>query len=165
MTTPPASDKAGPPAAEVPGVAGRTDAAPGWVRPSAAGKALARALSALAADAPAQKPARAVSHYGFACSGDQSANRRSGDGRIARCELTGCGGRRGAAHEGNRGGSAGHILVCHDAGPVESQSAQALAPEDANRPAVAADVANRAVQAAAPATKATVDIDVDANHK
>ena len=163
VTTPPASYKAGPAAAEAPGVAGRTDAAPSWVRPSAAGKALARALSALAADAPAQKPAQAASPTAspVAVTNQQTAAPATVESLAASSPAA-------AADavpltKATAAAQPDTYSFATTAWPVESLSAQALAPEDANRPAIAADVANRAVQAAAPATKATVDIDVDAN--
>ena len=102
--------------------------------------------------------------YGFACSGDQSADRCSGDGRIARCELTGCGGRRGAAHEGNRGGTAGHILVCDDgpAGGIAERSGLSSRGRQSSGYSRGRGQ-SRGASGRAPATKATVDIDVDAN--
>jgi flagellar hook-length control protein FliK len=163
VTTPPVSDKPEPPSAEEPSVAGRTDAAPGWVRPSAAGKALARALSALAVDAPAQKPARAVSNTASpaAVTNQQSAAPAMTESLAA--SLPAATAEAAPLTKATAAAQPDTYSFATAPRPAESQSAQPLPVEDANRPAVAADVANRAVQAAAPAAKAAVDIDVDAN--
>jgi len=173
VTTPPASDIPEQPPADAPSVAARTDAAPGWARPSAAGKALARALSALAADASEQKPARAVSNI---ASAGPVTNQQSAAPAIpasfavspaaAAADVAPLTKPMAAAQpltKPTASAPADTYSFATTPRPVESQSAQALPVEDTNRAVVAADVVSRAVQGAAPAAKATVDIDVDAN--
>jgi flagellar hook-length control protein FliK len=165
VTTPPASDKREPPPVETPSVAGRADAATGWARPSVAGKALARALSALAADALAEKPVRAVSNT---ASPGPVTNQQSAAPAMPESAAPSPAAAAADVVPLTKATAAPQpqpdtYSFATPPRPVESQNAQPLPVEDANRPAVAADVASRAVQGAAPAAKATVDIDVDAN--
>jgi flagellar hook-length control protein FliK len=136
----------------------RSDSA-GWVPRSAAGKALAKALSALTADPGMQKTAPAPGN-GVSSPAQAGEAARKSDPSAATAAVLG-----NTTTTIARAPVAGQpaVYAFAAARAAELQNVQAAAPESADRPATPLDQATRSAQTGAPAAKAAIDADLDAN--